>query len=91
MRIRDGWHVNANPASSPYLIPTEVRGDVDDVRYPKGEMMSFSFTDDAISVYGGEVTLEGELSGKTLILVYQACDDSRCLSPVERTLEVEAR
>lgn len=88
MRIREGWHVNANPASSPYLIPTEVRGDVGDVRYPEGEMMTFSFSDEAISVYGSEVTLEGRLLGERVVLVYQACDDSRCLSPVERKLEL---
>ena len=47
MRIQDGWHVNANPASSPYLIPTEVQGDVRNVHYPEGEMLEFSFSDDA--------------------------------------------
>ena len=86
MRIADGWHVNANPASSPYLIPTEVQGDVGEVAYPDGEMMTFSFTDEAIAVYGGTVTLRGERHGDRVVLVYQACDDTRCLSPVEREL-----
>ncbi len=26
LTVRDGWHINANPASSPYLIPTEIQG-----------------------------------------------------------------
>ncbi len=86
MQIQDGWHVNANPASSPYLIATEVQGDVGDITYPRGEMMTFAFSDDAISVYGGEITLTGELRGERVVLVYQACDDTRCLSPVEREL-----
>ena len=86
MQIEDGWHVNANPASSPYLIATEVRGDVGDITYPQGEMMTFSFSDEAISVYGGAITLTGELRGERVVLVYQACDDTRCLSPVEREL-----
>ena len=86
MQIEDGWHVNANPASSPYLIATEVHGDVGDITYPQGEMMTFSFSDEAISVYGGEITLTGELRGERVVLVYQACDDTRCLSPVEREL-----
>jgi len=88
LRIEDGWHVNANPASSEFLIPTEVGGDVDDVRYPEGERLSFSFTDDAIAVYSDAVTLEGTLTGASVILTYQACDDTRCLSPVETKLEV---
>ncbi len=91
LQIQDGWHVNANPASSPYLIPTEVAGDVSGVRYPEGEALQFSFTDEAISVYSGNVTLEGKLSGQRLVLTYQACDDSRCLSPVDRTFEVSPR
>ena len=86
MQIEDGWHVNANPASSPYLIATEVQGDVGDITYPRGEMMTFAFSDDTISVYGGEITLTGELRGERVVLVYQACDDTRCLSPVEREL-----
>ncbi len=89
MRIQDGWHVNANPASSPYLIATQVQGDVASVEYPEGEMMTFSFSDDAISVYGDEVTVVGRLVGERVVVVYQACDDSRCLSPVERVVEVE--
>ena len=89
MSIDEGWHVNANPASSPYLIATEVQGDVSGVDYPDGEMMTFSFTDEAISVYGGDVVLTGGLTGERIVLVYQACDDTRCLSPVERELTVE--
>ena len=87
LQIREGWHVNANPASSPYLIPTEVRGDVSNVVYPDGEHLELSFTDDAIAVYSGAVKLSGESSGNKVVLVYQACDDTRCLSPVEKTLE----
>ena len=89
--IEDGWHVNANPASSPYLISTEVQGDVSDVSYPPGEMMTFSFSDEAISVYEGELTLAGELRGTRVVLVYQACDDTRCLAPVERELVATTR
>jgi len=91
MQIENGWHVNANPASSPYLIATEVKGDVGDITYPEGEIMTFSFSDEAISVYGGEITLTGELRGERVVLVYQACDDTRCLSPIERELHVTNR
>jgi hypothetical protein len=93
LEFASGWHVNANPASSPYLIPTEVRGGVRDVTYPAGKAMTFSFSDRALSVYDGKVSIEGELGpGVTsLDLVYQACDDTRCLAPVERALELLSR
>jgi hypothetical protein len=86
--VKRGWHINANPASSPYLIPTELRGDARNVSYPKGKSMSFAFSKEPLSVYDGEVTLEGEASGDAneVILIYQACDETRCLSPVQREL-----
>ncbi|HEY7699395.1 MAG TPA: hypothetical protein VIE88_13320, partial [Vicinamibacteria bacterium] len=86
--VKRGWHINANPASSPYLIPTEIRGDVRNVSYPPGKSTSFAFSKEPLSVYDGEVTLEGEASGDAneVILIYQACDETRCLSPVQREL-----
>ncbi len=93
LTIRDGWHVNANPASSSYLIPTEIQGSVRKVVYPEGTMQKFAFSPDALSVYGGAVVVEGTLGpdADSVELVYQACDETRCLSPVERKLEVPAR
>ncbi len=57
--------------------------------YPEGELLELSFTDDAIAVYSNKVKLTGESSTNQVVLVYQACDDTRCLSPVEKTLEVQ--
>ena len=88
--IRAGWHVNANPASLPYLIPTEVQGDVRNVRYPEGEDFEFAFSDESLTVYSGTISIGGEIdrNESTLRLVYQACDDRRCLAPVDKTIEV---
>jgi uncharacterized protein YyaL (SSP411 family) len=90
LTIREGWHVNANPPSLKYLIPTEVQGEVRNVRYPEGEIFKFSFSEDALSVYSGTVSIHGEVEpGESeLRLVYQACDDRRCLAPVEKTVEL---
>ena len=82
--MKDGWHVNANPASSPYLIPTEIRG-AQNVSYPQGKSMTFAFSKDPLSVYDGEVEIPFEAAGP-VTLIYQACDDTRCLSPVERPI-----
>ncbi|HSF17439.1 MAG TPA: DUF255 domain-containing protein [Vicinamibacteria bacterium] len=86
--IEPGWHVNANPASSSYLIPTELKGEVRGVMYPPGKEVTFSFSDEAVSVYDGTVSLAGELGAdaSSVTLVYQACDDTRCLAPVEKVL-----
>jgi hypothetical protein len=53
--------------------------------------MTFAFSKAPLSVYDGEVILEGEANrGATAVtLVYQACDDTRCLSPVSRELRLE--
>jgi len=89
--VKEGWHINANPPSSPYLIPTEIRGDVRNVSYPPGKSMTFAFSNEPLSIYDGEVAIELELEqdATELTLVYQACDDTRCLSPVSRRLPLE--
>lgn len=98
MRIEDGWHVNANPASMEYLIATELTIDLPagatqaTVRYPPGESLSFEFTDEPIAVYDGTVYLLADFDLPTDTPVgrlevparvrYQACDDKQCLPPI---------
>jgi len=61
--IDDGWHINANPASSPELIATavDIRSElpiqVDRVEYPKSVRLNPSFSPQAIEVYEGEAEL----------------------------------
>jgi uncharacterized protein YyaL (SSP411 family) len=91
LEIRDGWHVNANPASSEYLIPTRVDGDVRGVSYPPGERFKFQFADEALDVYSGVTKIRGEVGSEEngLELVYQACDDRRCLPPATKSLRFD--
>ncbi|HKV07198.1 MAG TPA: protein-disulfide reductase DsbD domain-containing protein, partial [Thermoanaerobaculia bacterium] len=89
LEIAPGWHLQANPASEDFLVPTEVRadgGEVRNVRYPEGETVRPSFLEEPLSVYSGRVVIEGEVSGGGVVVVYQACDEARCLPPVERRL-----
>jgi uncharacterized protein YyaL (SSP411 family) len=90
LEIASGWHLQANPASEPYLMATEVRaekGEVRNVRYPQGERFESRYSKEAIMVYSGTVEITGEMAaGGTLVLAYQACDEGRCLPPVERNL-----
>jgi len=103
--IEAGWHTNSHVPTYETLIPTAVEFEVPrgwpepaEPAYPPGEMKRFSFTEDAISVYDGEVIIMSDLSlpedlgaGTYPIratVTYQACDDKMCLAPVttEETL-----
>jgi uncharacterized protein YyaL (SSP411 family) len=90
LEIAPGWHLQANPASEEFLVPTEVRaegGEVRNVRYPEGKRVQVGFMEKPLSCYEEQVEITGEVSGAgKVVLVYQACDDARCLPPVERSL-----
>jgi hypothetical protein len=94
--VRAGWHINANPASNEFLIPTSLAGEDAELRavaYPPGERLKLAFAEEEIAVFTGEVVLEGELrrsgASSQLLLRYQACDDTRCLPPVTVRLPIE--
>ncbi|MGB6640750.1 MAG: protein-disulfide reductase DsbD domain-containing protein, partial [Thermoanaerobaculia bacterium] len=86
LEIQEAWHLNANPASLDYLIPTKLEGKVRGLSYPQGESFKFAFAPEKLSVYSGLVTIGGEIAPgeQTLSLTYQACDDRRCLPPVTK-------
>ena len=92
LRIAEGWHVNATPASADFLVATDVRsaqGQLRDVRYPEAGTLRSALAREPIAVYAGSVRIEGEIepapAGVPRVLVtYQACDETRCLSPVTR-------
>ena len=90
LEIAPGWHLQANPASEPYLLATEVKaekGDLRSIQYAEGEPFSSRYSRAPISVYSGRVEITGEVSaGARLVLAYQACDEARCLPPVTRAL-----
>jgi hypothetical protein len=89
--IDPGWHINANPASMPFLVATTIEIEGSDraakIKYPEGKRFAPSFSPEAISTYQGaiEIPLELDSNGTgpaTGIAVrYQACDETRCLPP----------
>ena len=103
--VAPGWHVNANPASESYLIPTAI--ELDDERfalveafYPSGEAATFGFADAPLQVYDGEVALRAAVKapekpiGDVEIAVrvrYQACSDTECLEPAVEETSVRVR
>jgi uncharacterized protein YyaL (SSP411 family) len=96
VRIKEGWHVYAADPGQADLPPLRVgvvggAGVRVYADYPQGAGWSH---DPGVRVYEGEVEfpvaieLEGEWSGRPMLVVsYQACDDRRCL-PV-RTVELD--
>jgi len=93
LEIRDGWHVNANPASDERLIPTRVEGrraELREVSYPSPVRLEAAFANESIEVYEGLVEISGELRGEpTVAVTYQACDAERCLQPTTVEVAVE--
>jgi uncharacterized protein YyaL (SSP411 family) len=91
LEIREGWHLQAHPASRPELVATKLgegRGRLRALRYPAGRSFEAGFAGVAIDVYTGRVRIEGEVEAAeaepVVQLVYQACDDARCLPTVTR-------
>ncbi|MGB5754619.1 MAG: thioredoxin family protein [Thermoanaerobaculia bacterium] len=98
MDIERGWHTNSNQPTFEYLIPTKIEIALPagwpgaSIDYPRGEMKTFAFADQPISVYEDEVALiatfiipDSQAEGVVpveLRLTYQACDDRSCLPPV---------
>ena len=95
--ISPGFHVNANPATFPYLIATEVQpGKVegitvtDKLTYPPPKMETFPFADQPLAVYEGSVTIPipitpapGARGQRTIPfkIRVQACDSEQCYPP----------
>jgi uncharacterized protein YyaL (SSP411 family)/Zn-dependent protease with chaperone function len=88
MQIRDGWHVNANPPSLPFLVPTRIGGEVRGLAYPPAGRFRSAFAPDELAVYSGQAVIRGEAAPRAtgLELTYQACNDRLCLPPVTRSL-----
>jgi uncharacterized protein YyaL (SSP411 family) len=94
LEISKGWHVNANPASLGFLIPTGVELTRDgsgglklaEVVYPKSTNFSPRFSLEPLAVYEGDVSIHVELprnlpESARLELTFQACDAATCLPP----------
>ncbi len=99
--IAEGWHINANPASLDFLIPTSV-----DVREDSGKTEAKPAYPDAsaittplgdIKVYEGkisipvQVTLPGGAENLRLLVRAQACKDTTCLAPSDWIMPVQLK
>ncbi|HBB86107.1 MAG TPA: hypothetical protein DC047_00655 [Blastocatellia bacterium] len=102
--IDDGYHVNANPPTFPYLKPTELLLSPSDgfassaVSYPTAITRKFPFADKPLAVYEGhcELTATVYVDAKApkgeqslaAIVRVQACDDQVCYPPGQIELRI---
>ncbi len=94
LRIDDGYHVNANPATYDYLIATSVAFEgltPERVRYPVATLFKPAFAPSGLKVYEGEVRLIASFPAGTLgngreiraLVSAQACNSEICLPPAK--------
>src|SRR2546430_1246435 len=94
IRIDEGYHVNANPATFPYLIATEVTAekvegiDVGKPIYPPAIIKRFQFAEEPLAVYEGNVNVSLPYVARTtgtktlpISVRVQACDQEKCFPP----------
>lgn len=97
LKIANGYHVNANPPTYSYLIPTELELQpsagitVQFITYPDPLTKKFPFAEKPLNVYEGDTLVKANLKVDTAAqpgkhnlsakLRVQACDDKVCYAP----------
>jgi hypothetical protein len=99
LTIDPGYHLNANPASADYLMPTVVTvpsAPDAKITYPAGQVFKSKFSPEGISVYEGSVAIRAELprgrlasaESTPLRINVQVCTAQICLPPATLTTSV---
>ena len=102
--VQNGYHINANPPTYPYLKATELELAGTDglsvgfIRYPDPLTKKFAFAEKPLAVYEGEIQLKVFLNaaktakqGKQSVsgkLRIQACDDQVCYPPSAKEIVI---
>jgi uncharacterized protein len=96
LRIDPGYHVNANPASNEYLVPTSVAFEglaPARIAYPPATSFKPAFAEEPIDVYEGTVIVTVAFPARALdrmhelgfTVIAQACTKEICLPPDDIT------
>ena len=104
VQVQQGYHINANPPTFSYLIPTELKVNatngisVEFVTYPNAITKKFPFADKPLAVYEGQTQITARLKADNSAntgqrnlsakLRVQACDDQVCYAPGEIDLAI---
>jgi thiol:disulfide interchange protein DsbD len=101
--LSDSWHINSATPTDKFVIATRLNIEesnqytITDIHYPPHLLKTFSYTDQPLAVYAGEIAIivYGELTKNVqesvLIsgnLDYQGCNDQLCLPPQETAFEL---
>ncbi len=105
LTIKEGWHINANPAQPDNFIPTTVKlkskqnCTLGEIKYPEPVEFTFPGLKEPLHVYEGKVAIRGVISvpvtsaGQVdeieLHVRYQSCNDQSCLPP--KTLVLKSK
>lgn len=105
--VQKGFHVQANPAASEFLIPLTVSVEQTEAlkvgapRYPRSSRYRLKGTSEDLLVYGGVITVTVPIQSTGLTpsglhtlrgkVRYQACDDRSCRSPATAPFEFKVR
>ncbi len=97
LTIQNGYHVNANPPTYPYLIPTAFEMAPQDglsigqISYPAPINIKLAFAEKPLAVYEGQTTIKAALKADESVqpgertipakLRIQACDNQVCFPP----------
>ena len=94
LHVDRGYHINANPASQPYLIPTTLvfaGSKPAGVMYPRRTRFKPLFSDEPLDVYEGVVAISADFPTGALAHIaalhgaatVQACSDRICFPPAD--------
>lgn len=94
--IDPGYHINANPASNGFLIPTSVAFDSSvspQIVYPPATSFQPAFSDEPLAVYEGTAVIKATFPAGAVDRVHevgftlaaQACTPRICLPPADIT------
>ena len=99
INIENGWHVNANPASLDFLIPTTIDIQTDEtskvqINYPKPHKIKTPLG--TINTYNGTIEISTTTSSNTAIntgkmralVQVQACKDDTCYPPSQIAVDI---
>ena len=105
--IRDGFHIQANPAANEFLIPLTIGVEPTEAlsaggpRYPRPSRYRLEGSNDELLVYGGVIKVPVPIRASRSTppglhtlqgeVKYQACDDRSCRPPATADFELEIR
>jgi thiol:disulfide interchange protein DsbD len=104
LEIAEGWHINANPATFDFLIPTRLSLEktpklrLVSVQYPKGREFRLPTLAQGIAIYEKTVRIPFRVAVARVAqpgtltasgrLAVQACDDNTCLVPSQMPVPI---